>query len=157
MKPIKPKIYVDTSVFGGVFDNEFAKLGKPFIENIPRKTFTITTSEIVLRELRNAPLKVRTFFQDLSNFIEIVDVTNQAVQLHLAYLKAEVVSEKWSADALHVAIATVTGCSLIVSWNFKHIVNYRRIPMYNTVNVMNGYSQITICTPPEVIDENETI
>ena len=60
-------------------------------------------------------------------------------------------------DALHVALATTTECDLIVSWNFKHIVNYRLIPRYNAVNVLMGYGQLAICTPTEVIGDEEEI
>ncbi len=61
-------------------------------------------------------------------------------------------SEKYSTDALHVALATVSQASLIVSWNFKHIVNFQKIPMYNTVNTQHSYSEISIYSPLEVID-----
>ena len=55
-------------------------------------------------------------------------------------------------DALHVAIATVSGCDIIVSWNFKHIVHYDKIALYNAVNRINGYKDIFINSPAEVID-----
>lgn len=61
----------------------------------------------------------------------------------------------WEADALHVALATISGCRLIVSWNFRHIVNYRKIPMYNGVNQARGYAPLFIHTPQEVVDEDE--
>lgn len=64
-------------------------------------------------------------------------------------------SEKWYDDALHVAIATVADCDVIVSWNFKHIVNFQKIPMFNAVNVLNGYKPIAIHSPVEVINYGE--
>lgn len=51
---------------------------------------------------------------------------------------------KSSEDALHVAIATITQCNLIVSREFKHIVHFDKIPKYNAVNTLNGYGQIGI-------------
>jgi hypothetical protein len=66
-----------------------------------------------------------------------------------------VVSPKWAADALHVAVASVNGYHAIVSWNFKHIVNYRRISLYNGVNLTEGYTPIAIHTPPEVVIDEE--
>jgi len=59
-------------------------------------------------------------------------------------------------DATHVSLATVSGCSLIVSWNFKHIVNYKKIPLYNGINKVKGYSEIGIYSPLEVIDNDES-
>jgi hypothetical protein len=72
------------------------------------------------------------------------------LDLRNAYLAGGVVTERRSADALHVAIAAVTGCSMIVSWNFKHIVNSRRISLYNAVNEALGYQSLAIQSPREV-------
>ena len=60
------------------------------------------------------------------------------------------------ADATHVAAATVAGANLIVSWNFKHIVNYSRILGFNGVNASLGYRLMTILSPLEVAYDNET-
>ena len=55
---------------------------------------------------------------------------------------------------MHVALATVAECRLIVSWNFRHIVHFDKIGLYNGVNMSLGYAMISIHAPPEVIDEN---
>ncbi len=83
--------------------------------------------------------------------MEIAGVSDEALGLRAAYLDARIVSPKWSDDALHVAIATTSGCLLIVSWNFKHIVHFEQIPLYNAVNTLRGYSHIGIFSPLEVI------
>jgi hypothetical protein len=54
-------------------------------------------------------------------------------------------------DALHVALATVTRCDKIVSWNFRHIVHSDKIRYYHAVNLMQGYDLIEIFSPKEVI------
>jgi hypothetical protein len=56
---------------------------------------------------------------------------------------------------LHVAAATVAGADLILSWNFKHIVNFNRIRGFNSVNIRMGYRAMTILSPKEVSDEDE--
>ena len=48
---------------------------------------------------------------------------------------------------------SVAGADLILSWNFKHIVNFNRIRGFNGVNVMNGYPLLTILCPLEVGDD----
>ncbi len=72
-----------------------------------------------------------------------------------AYLHAAVVTPKWEADALHVAVATVQRCRIIISWNFQHIVHFDKIPLYNGVNLINGYDTLSINTPSEVISYEE--
>ena len=71
-----------------------------------------------------APEAVRTLFDVMLPFAEIVQITAEALQLRDAYIQAGVVSEKSRDDATHVALATVSGCEIIVSWNFKHIVHF---------------------------------
>ena len=85
-------------------------------------------------------------------------ITAEATRLQAAYLSASILTDKSSDDALHVAIATVSECSIIVSWNFKHIVHFDKIPLYNAVNRQNGFPEIAIYSPREVIEyEDEDI
>ena len=60
---------------------------------------------------------------------------------------------KFLIDAQHIAIATINRVDVLVSWNFKHIVNLRRIQLYNATNLKYGYALIEIRSPREVIDE----
>ncbi len=143
--------YADTSVFGGVFDDEFREPSKAFIDAITTGRFTLVTSELVRQEIAVAPQAVRRLFDDMLPLADIAAVTAETIQLQQAYLKAGIVSERFATDALHVALATVSGASMIVSWNFRHIVNFQKIPKYNAVNTLHGYNDIAIYSPLEVI------
>jgi len=146
------RIYADTSVFGGVFDEEFAEPTQKFFSEIDTERFTIVTSAIVEAEIEPAPQKIRDFFAHYESIAEIAQVTQEMLLLQQQYINSGVVTPKSAEDALHVAIATVTQCNLIVSWNFKHIVHFDKIPKYNAVNILNGYGQIGIYSPLEVIN-----
>ena len=87
------------------------------------------------------------------DYAELLEPNPDVIALQQAYLNAQIVSPKYKMDAFHVALATVSGCSMIVSWNFKHIVSFRRAPLYNAINVGAGYTPITICSPLEVVDD----
>ena len=78
------------------------------------------------------------------------------MQLQQRYIESRVVTEKSEDDALHVAVATVAKCDLIVSWNFKHIVHFDKIPKYNAVNILSGHGQIGIYSPLEIISYEDT-
>ena len=149
------RVYVDTSVFGGVFDPEFQHASEAFFDRVRDGDFEVNVSALVLEELGSAPQPVVRRFAELEPLFARVETDEAAYTLRQAYLDAHVVSPKWAADALHVAIATVSGCRAIVSWNFQHIVNFRRIPLYNGVNQMQGYGPIAIHTPPEVAFDEE--
>jgi hypothetical protein len=84
-----------------------------------------------------------------------IDISESALELRNSYVNAKIVPLRYSNDALHVALATVSRCSLIVSWNFKHIVHFRKIPLYNAVNTLHGFSTISIFSPREVIQYEE--
>lgn len=149
------RVYIDTSVFGGVFDSEFALASRQFFSTADKGTFSLVVSIVVAEEIRDAPPRVRRLYRRIANTAEIQQVDQAALDPRDAYLAAGIVSAHWAADALHVAVATVSRCEMIVSWNFKHIVNFRRIPLYNEVNRKVGYGPIGIFTPQEVIEDED--
>jgi len=150
----KPRMYVDTSVFGGVFDSEFSVPSQRLFELIEKDAFTLVTSAVVNLEIEKAPDKVRKLFNKMADIAEVIEVTEDTENLQEAYLEAKIVTEKYSEDALHVALATVSRCSMIISWNFKHIVSFQKIPLYNAVNQLHGYSPLQIFSPLEVIEHD---
>lgn len=145
------RIYADTSVFGGAFDPEFADPTKRFFVEVDAGRLTLVTSAIVAAEIGPAPKEVRDFFDRYAAVAEIIEIAHEAIQLQQRYIQTGVVTEKSEEDALHVAVATVAKCDLIVSWNFKHIVHFDKIPKYNAANILAGHSQIGIYSPLEVI------
>jgi hypothetical protein len=152
------RVYADTSVYGGVFDEEFASPSRLFLDEIRAGSFQLVVSPVVELEIRDAPTEVQQLFAEMLSLAEGITVTDEALQLQQAYLRAGIVTSKWEADLLHVALATVAGCMMIVSWNFKHIVHFRKISLYNGVNRVEGYPEIAIHTPQEVISyENQEL
>jgi predicted nucleic acid-binding protein len=148
-------VYADTSVFGGAFDDEFRDASERLVEAITAGRFVLITSELVRQEIAAAPQTVRQLFEEMLPIADIAPVTAEAVELQRAYLGAGIVSERFATDALHVAVATVSGASMIVSWNFRHIVNFQKIPKYSAVNRLHGYQDIAIYSPLEVIGHED--
>ena len=149
------RVYADTSVFGGAFDAEFERASLELFDQARRGVCRVVVSSLVADELMRAPQSVKDLFEELRRLVEIVGVTEDALELQRAYLDAGVVGPKRFADALHVAVATVSECRAIVSWNFKHIVNFRKVPLYNWVNAARGYGAIAIHSPLEVVFDDE--
>jgi predicted nucleic acid-binding protein len=149
------RVYADTSVSGGVFDEEFEEASRTFFQQVRAGQFQLVISPVIQAEIEAAPQTVRSFFDEMLAIAELIDVSEQALQLRNAYIEAGIVTPKSAADALHVALATTAGCALIVSWNFKHIVRFDKIPLYRAVNALNGYTEIGIFSPLEVISYEE--
>ena len=79
------------------------------------------------------------------------NLSTEASELARAYIEAGVVSKRMLIDAQHIATATVERVDVLVSWNFRHIVNLHRIHAYNSVNLRMGYPLLEIRTPREVL------
>jgi len=147
----KIRVYVDTSVFGGTQDEEFAEVSQRFFQRVSNGDFIILLSTETLRELVKAPESVRAVWHQLPpESVEETIINEEIAELAQAYIRANVLGAGSQADALQVASATVAGADLILSWNFRHIVNYDRIRGFNGVNVANGYRPMTILSPKEV-------
>lgn len=146
------RTYVDTCVFGGAFDEEFATATSRFFALAQQGAFVLTVSAVVMLELTDAPTRVIELVTGMRERLVVLDATPESYALQQRYLAAGILTPRWEDDALHVAMATVAGCDVMVSWNFKHIVNFRKIHQYNQVNQVMGYRPIDIRTPEEVID-----
>lgn len=149
------RVYADTSIYGGPFDVEFADASRAFFRQIEEGRFSLVTSPLVREELNGAPTAVREWYERFEPVAERVEVSPAAVALQQAYLQAGIVAGRWEADALHVAAATVSECRIIVSWNFKHIVSYQKIPLYNGINLTHGFGVIAIHSPLEIIEHDD--
>ncbi len=147
------RIYVDTSVVGGYFDEEFAVATKQFFEKVESLDFTLVVSDILRAELLGAPDQVRNFLNKFTGRqIEEVSRDKKALELADLYIAEKVVGATSLADCQHIATATLNKVDVLVSWNFKHIVNLKRIRGYNSVNLKNGYAMLEIRTPKEILD-----
>jgi len=145
-------IYVDTSGIGGYYDIEFEKETRILFENIESSKYDIMYSSVTEDELLNAPIQVKNFLTTIPQmFLKRVELTEEAVKLADSYIAENVVGKTSREDCFHIALATINKADILVSWNFKHIVNVFRIRGYNAVNLRLGYAQIDIRSPKEII------
>jgi len=147
------KVYIDTSVIGGVFDVEFSHFSKLLFSEFRKGLYIPVVSPITTEELSNAPRKVKNHFEQFSDIIETVHVSEAAVELSKRYVFEGRFTPRQRTDALHIAVATANRIDVLASWNFAHIVNLNRIALYNAVNIKNGYPTIEIRNPRELIHE----
>ncbi len=150
MRPMR--LYIDTSVWGGYFDQEFAPITVEFFDAVCAGRFTALISDTLVQELIEAPSHVQDPFERvLRTPCERLRSTDEIERLRDGYLNARVVSAKYAGDALHVAHATVARADVVESWNFKHLVNPRRERAFNAVNLSLGYGLISILTPMDIV------
>jgi hypothetical protein len=147
---MKPRIYPDTSVFGGVFDPEFDEWSKILFLDFSKGEKIAVISDLTLKEL--APQGVMEVYSNLSNEnMESIFLNDEVKALAQKYILENIVTDKYLLDAQHIALASIHRGDVLVSWNFKHIVNYNKIRLYNAINLKYGYPIIEIRSPREVI------
>jgi hypothetical protein len=147
------RVYLDSSIVGGCFDEEFQYPSNALFEEFKRGLKIALISDLLLLELEEAPARVREKLEGIPpRFRQDIGISEEAIELSEAYLKEGIVAERSLSDARHIAIATVEKADVLVSWNFKHIVNLGRIRRYQAVNLLKGYFPIEIRTPAEVIN-----
>lgn len=151
---MKQRVYIDTSVIGGCFDEEFSTWSKKLFNEFRAGVKIAVISDLTRRELEGAPTNVKKILFSLPEAsVENVFLSEEAERLASGYLEQEVVGIKHLADAQHIAIASVETVDVLVSWNFQQIVNLNRIHAFNAVNLKRGYLILEIRSPREVISE----
>ena len=153
MKERKLILYLDTSIIGGYYDDEFSADTRQLFQEVANGNYDIVISDLTLKELLKAPDKVKQLLNStLSISFKEVTATEECIELAKEYLIEKVVGQTSLDDCIHIATATINKIDILVSWNFKHIVNVYRIRGYNSVNLKNGYSPIDIRSPKDIIN-----
>jgi predicted nucleic acid-binding protein len=149
MRPAR--VYLDTSVIGGCFDDEFAEWSNALMHDFESGVLVPVVSELVTIEIEPAPKRVREQYARLLTWgAETLEVNREVVELSEVYAERGIVPPKFTDDARHVAFATASRADLIASWNFKHIVHFDRIRLFNAVNMEMGYRPIDIRSPKQI-------
>lgn len=151
------RVYIDTSVVGGQFDKEFSADTNPFFNAVIGGQIIIIVSDLLEAELLRAPQHVRDFLATIPTpQVEEIRLTQDAADLADQYILAKVVGQTSRADCQHIAMATITKADVLLSWNFKHIVNLDKIRGYNGINYQLGHNMLEIRTPKEIINYDNT-
>jgi hypothetical protein len=152
---MKPRVYIDTSVVEGCEDEEFKEHSSRLMACFSRGEYILVVSDLTIQELSAAPEEVRRHFNQIpEEYIVALKLDAEARDLADAYISEGVIASTMRADAQHIAMATVGRVDVLVSWNFKHIVNIQRIRGYNSVNLRRGYPVLEIRSPREVLTDD---
>ena len=149
------KFYLDTSVFGGYWDEIFKEDTIAFLEYARDNNAEIIYSDVTDEELEGAPQKVKQLVQNLEETggirIKVIEMNDEAEILAKRYTEEGALAKKCENDARHIALASIYGVNALISWNFKHMVNFTRLQQYNSINLRLGYRLIDIRSPKEII------
>jgi len=149
---MQQRIYIDNSVIGGYYDEEFEEASQSLFKRIIAKDFIVYFSEVNETELSLAPKRVRGV-KDLipTDCFRYIELDHESKSLAETYVKEKTLNLSNMNDAFHIALASVNRLDCLISWNFKHIVNFDRIKLFNSINMKLGYPTIDIRTPLEFL------
>ncbi len=146
------RIYIDTSVVGGFFDEEYKIPTQLLFKRLEKNEIKFVISDLLELELIQAPKQVSELLLKYpGDRFERIELTEETMALANRYITEGVVGRTSLEDCRHIALATINKVDALASWNFKHIVNLDRIKGYNSVNLKLGYATIEIRTPQELV------
>ena len=156
----KLKLYLDTSTISYLFAEDTPdKMNDThvFWLDLTNGMYDVFISPVVIDEIRRCAEPRRgMMFEKLEQLkFQVLKETNEFFLLADEYIKGGVLREKSRDDCLHVAYAVVYNCDAIVSWNFKHLVNFKTINKIRVVNTIHMYKEIGIISPTMLIEEDE--
>jgi hypothetical protein len=156
----KLKIYLETTILNFYYADDAQEKKDDTIklfEEIAQGKYEAFTSMSVVREINKASEEKKQLMFNLINKLNISILEDEVEAERLAdiYIQEGIIPSKYRNDGVHIALATITDMDIIVSWNYKHIVKRKTIIMTNLVNNREGYKNIDIYSPSEVIENDE--
>ncbi|MBI5185415.1 MAG: PIN domain-containing protein [Nitrospinae bacterium] len=156
----KLRLYVDTSVLGGVFDAEDTNrvnTAERLLRLIKNDVFEGFISLLTIEEILMAPKRIRVPLEKIisSSGFKSLEESEESIELANAFLKDGDIPVKYRDDARHIAIAVCHEVDYLVSWNYKHMVNISVKRLINSTNIRMGYNPIEIISPEEVTGDGE--
>ncbi|NUM56389.1 MAG: hypothetical protein HUU46_22355 [Candidatus Hydrogenedentes bacterium] len=158
------RIYLDTSILNFLFAEDvphYCTATREFFDGyVSRRVHTAHVSSVVLEEIAATPnvfrrdALVRAIVEYGVDVLHTADSQDEIARLAQVYLTKKVLPKGEVRDALHIAVATVFGMDVLLSWNFRHLANVNRETKVNATNLAEGYNKpLRICTPLEVLSD----
>jgi predicted nucleic acid-binding protein len=152
--PARLKLYLDTTIPSYVFAEdspERMRITQRFMGLAHAPAYELVISDIVIREINRANAQKRSLLLGVVKDLRILPAIPEANVVAEAYIAAQALPRGSFEDALHVALATLYNVDALVSWNFGHLVNFRRAKAIAAVNADRGLPHIEIVTPEAVL------
>ena len=156
----KLKVYIETSVISYLDQQE---RGEKYIDShnlwikIKAGKFEAVISDITRTEIDDCDELKRNVLNKYLNEIGYtqIEIDKRTIEVASRFIDLSILKEKNLDDCRHIAAAITSGCDIIASWNFKHIVNIKTISGVKAVTALEGYNDLLIYTPSTLIGGDE--
>lgn len=155
MDKIKPTIYIETTIPNFFFDfknqSTEKKVDTVFFWENNLRNFEPMISLAVMRELIAVPnYEWRKQLIDFVQDLKTIEISQEMVSLAEKYILAGLVPQSYSADAVHLAVATIHRIDYLLTWNIQHLAHPIRRKAFRDYNVENNFFVVEIVTPKEL-------
>jgi len=152
----KVKIYLDTSVISCLQVPETPERMADTLrlwEDIKAGIYEVVVSDITIGEISECPEPKRSFMlNELKKIpLVVIEAEKKVEELSQEFIRIGILKEKYIDDCMHIATALLAKCDIIVSWNFKHIVNDKTIEGVKIISKTKGFDGIKIYCPSILI------
>lgn len=156
----RQRLYLETSIWNFLFADDAPDkkaITEKLFSEISQGKYSIYISELVMKEVNNAgEIKRRKLVGEIIKYDPIMlDDNLETADLVRFYLANNLLTENQLADVEHLAVATINEMDILVSWNMRHIVKRNTKIVVNALNQIKGYKPMDICTPEEVIENDD--
>jgi rRNA-processing protein FCF1 len=156
----KLKVYLDTSVISYLYQLDAPEKMKDTLELwelFKKGVYDVYISDIVLREIDGCDEEKLDILLDYLSQINytIIETSEDTVELAEKFINFGILKQKSFDDCQHIAAAILSGCDIITSWNFKHIVNVRTVKGVKIITTLEGYKDLLIYPPSVLLEEGD--
>lgn len=153
----KLKVYLDTSVVSYLLQTDAPERMVRTLqlwEKFKTEVYDIYLSQVTLAEINRCDeYKLNFLLEKLTEIKYTTLVLNEDVyKLANEVIGTGILTQKSYDDCTHIAAAVLNNCDIIVSWNFKHMVNIKTIKGIRTITNLKGYNSIEIITPETLLE-----
>jgi predicted nucleic acid-binding protein len=147
------RVYIETTIPSAYFNT------RPEPESVARQNWTrewwderrlrydLVTSDAVLEELSRGTHPATKARLALLEDIPMVEITARVEEVALAYIERKLMPGDLQGDALHLALASVHKCDILLTWNCQHLANYNKAAQIRRVNLDLGLPMPALITP----------
>ncbi len=157
---MKPKVHVETSVISYLTawpsrDLIIAANQQLTQEwwKLKRQEFELYVSQMVIQEAERGDEEAAQERLQVLIDVPLLALSDDAMILAEKLISTQTLPQRAVEDALHIAVATVSGIDYLLTWNFKHIANATMRGRIEQVCREAGYEPPVICSPQELMGD----
>lgn len=154
------KVYLDTSVVSYLYQEDAPEKMQDTLllwELFKQDVYEVYVSDIVFREIDRCSEEKLNILLDYLDQIEYHELETDSNTIELAgkFIDFGILKKKSFDDCQHIAAAILAGCDVIISWNFKHIVNVKTVKGVKVITTLEGYKDLLIYPPSVLLEEGD--